>query len=140
MASFIYDEAHLFLACMLLGAALALLYDGIRIIRMLVHHRDFVVDIEDLCFWLFTAWMVFCTLFAYNRGALRGYAFLGLFLGFLLYALTVSRKLLNVAAKIVPYWRRGSTFLRKPFAFLGRHVRKGLKNIQTQVKMAIKGR
>ncbi|MDE6435331.1 MAG: spore cortex biosynthesis protein YabQ [Lachnospiraceae bacterium] len=140
MASFIYDEVHLFLACMLLGAALALLYDGIRIIRMLIHHWDFVVDVEDLCFWLFTAWMVFYTLFAYNRGALRGYAFLGLFLGFLLYALTVSRQILKMAAWIVPYWHRGSKFLQKPFVFLGRHVRKGLKNIQTQVKMAIKGR
>lgn len=140
MAAFIYDEVRLFLVCMLAGAALALLYDGIRIGRLLFYHRDIFVNLEDLFFWLFTAWVVFRILFAYNRGVLRGYAFLGLFSGFLIYVLTVSRLLLKLAGWIVPYWKRGILFLRKPFVILGKHVRKGLKNIRTQVKIAIKGR
>ena len=70
MAAFIYDEVRLFLVCMLAGAALALLYDGIRIGRLLFYHRDIFVDVEDLFFWLFTAWVVFRILFAYNRGVL----------------------------------------------------------------------
>lgn len=140
MAAFIYDEMRLFLVCMLLGAVLALVYDLIRILRMLFHHKDFLVDVEDLLFWLFTAWLVFRTLFAYNRGALRGYAFLGLFLGFLLYAFTFSRILLKMAAWFVPYWHKVGVLLRKPFVIFTRFIRKGLKNIQTQVKMAMKGR
>lgn len=140
MAAFIYDEMRLFIVCMLVGAALGLFYDGIRIVRMLFHHRDVFVDIEDLFFWIFTAWIVFRTLFAYNQGVLRGYAFMGLFFGFLQYALTVSRLLLKVAVWIVPYWQRGILFLRKPFVILFECMRKGLKNMQTQVKIAIKGR
>lgn len=140
MAAFIYDEMRLFLMCMLTGAALAMVYDMIRIFRMLVHHKDFFVDVEDLFFWLLTAWIVFQILFTYNRGALRGYAFFGLFLGFLSYILTISRLLLKIAASLVPFWQKGKAFLRKPFAFLVKHIRKGLKNIQTQVKMAVKGR
>jgi spore cortex biosynthesis protein YabQ len=140
MAALIYDEMELFLVCMLLGAVLAFSYDVIRILRMLVSHKSWIVDVEDLAFWLVTAWLVFRTLFVFNRGTLRGYAFLGLFLGFLCYELTVSRVLLWFAGKILPYWNKGKVLLRRPFVRMGGCVRKGLKNIRAQVKMALKSR
>ena len=104
-----------------------MVYDGVRIFRMLVHHGEIMVDVEDLLFWLFTAWMVFRTLFYYNRGALRGYAFLGMFLGVLLYTLTVSRGLLFVAHKMVPIFRKGWDFAAKPWRYLKEKLRKSLK-------------
>jgi spore cortex biosynthesis protein YabQ len=140
MATLIYDEMELFLVCMLLGAVLALGYDMVRILRMLISHKDWVVDLEDLAFWLVTAWLVFRTLFVYNRGTLRGYAFLGLFLGFLCYELTVSKVLLWLAGKMLPLWNRGKRLFIRPFIGIGHFVRKGLKNIRAQVKMAIKSR
>lgn len=140
MAMLIYDEVELFLVCFGLGMLLAFIYDMVRVFRMLFRHRDWLVDVEDLMFWLFTAWLVFRTLFIYNRGALRGYAFLGMFLGVLLYALTLSRILLKVVTKLVPYWNKAGDFIRKPFVLFSRFLRKRLKNIITQVKMAVKGR
>ncbi|MBR1866890.1 MAG: spore cortex biosynthesis protein YabQ [Lachnospiraceae bacterium] len=140
MAELIYDEVELFTVCLLLGMVLAFFYDGIRILRLLFAHKDWVVDLEDLLFWLFTAWLVFRTLFVYNRGALRGYAFFGMFLGVVGYALTLSRFFLFLAGKFVPYWTKGKAFVRKPFIFLSVFIRKSLKNIATQVKIAIKGR
>ncbi|MGN0154717.1 MAG: spore cortex biosynthesis protein YabQ [Lachnospiraceae bacterium] len=140
MADLIYDEVELFAICLLLGAVLAFIYDGIRIFRLFFSHKDWLVDIEDLAFWLFTAWLVFRTLFTYNRGALRGYAFLGMFLGVLLYTLTLSRLLLLLAEKIVPYWKKAVDFARKPFVFLKQFIRKTLKNIAAEVKIAVKGR
>ena len=133
MAALIYDEVELFLICVALGAMLAFIYDLIRMFRMMLHHRDWLVDVEDLLFWILTAWMVFHTLFVYNRGALRGYAFLGMFIGVVLYVMTLSRLLLFGAGKIIPY-------LRRPFLFFHGFFRKRLKNIITQVKMAIKSR
>ena len=140
MADLIYDELELFVVCLLLGAMLALVYDGVRILRMLFHHWDWVVDVEDLIYWIFTAWMVFRTLFYYNRGALRGYAFLGMFLGVIVYTLTISRLLLFVAKKIVPFWNKGKKLIGKPFVVLKEKCRKILKNITTEVTMALKGR
>lgn len=140
MADLIYDEVELFAICLLLGAVLAFIYDGIRIFRLFFSHKDWLVDIEDLAFWLFTAWLVFRTLFTYNCGALRGYAFLGMFLGVLLYTLTLSRLLLLLAEKIVPYWKKTVDFARKPFVFLKQFIRKTLKNIAAEVKIAVKGR
>lgn len=140
MADLIYAEAELFVVCLLLGAVLALVYDGVRIFRMLFPHKEIVVDLEDLVFWMFTAWMVFRTLFYYNRGALRGYAFLGMFLGVLIYMITVSRILMFLADKIVPYWKKGFRLAVKPLVFLKQSVIKILKKAVTEVKMAVKSR
>lgn len=140
MADLIYDEMELFAVCLLLGAVLAFVYDGVRVFRLLFHHFAWVVDLEDLLYWIFTGWLVFRTLFYFNRGALRGYAFLGLFLGVLLYVLTVSRLFLFLAGKLLPYWDKGRNCVAKPFVLLRNFVRKALKNAVTEVKMAIKGR
>ena len=140
MAGLIYDEMTLFGICLLVGAGLAFVYDCIRILRLLVPHRDVLVDIEDLSFWLFTAWMVFRTLFTYNRGALRAYAFLGMFLGVIIYALTLSRLLLFLVHKMVPYWKKCFRAFGKPFVWIAEFSRKTLKNAVAEVKIAIKGR
>ena len=140
MADLIYDEMTLFGICLLLGAGLAFVYDIIRILRILVPHHDAIVDIEDLAFWMFTAWMVFRTLFIYNRGALRAYAFFGMFLGVIVYALTISRVLLHIVRKIVPYIKGFISFLLKPLVILKGYIRKTLKNIVAEVTIAVKGR
>lgn len=140
MADLIYDEAKLFFVCLLLGVLLAFIYDSVRILRLFLSHKNWVIDLEDLLFWIFTAWLVFRTLFIYNRGALRGYAFLGMFLGVLIYVLTLSRLLLYLAEKIVPYWIRFKKLLKRPFIIVGQFTIKGLKNMMADVKMAVKGR
>lgn len=140
MADLIYDEAHLFVVCMSLGALLALVYDGLRILRLLFQHKDWLVDIEDLVYWIFTAWLVFRTLFHYNQGVLRGYAFLGMFLGVLVYLLTISRLLMRVVKCILPYWDIVKFYGKKPLVAVTVWFRKSLKNIASQVTMAIKGR
>ena len=140
MATLIYDEIELFGVCLRLGVFLAFCYDCIRIFRMLFIHKNWVIDLEDLVFWLLTAWITFGTLFIYNRGALRGYAFLGMFLGVLIYALTLSRLLLFLARKFLPCWKKAKAIIRKPFAVMVRFIRKTLKNVVAEVKMAVKSR
>lgn len=140
MAELIYDEVQLFGVCLLLGMRLAFFYDIVRIVRLFIRHKDWIIDIEDLVFWLFTAWQVFETLFRYNRGALRAYAFLGMFLGVLVYMLTISRLLLKLAQMIVPYWKKILYFCSKPLGSFRRYIRKMLKNVSSQVKMAMKSR
>ena len=140
MANLIYDEMTLFGICLVLGAGLTFIYDVIRILRILIRHADVVVDIEDLMFWIFTAWMVFRTLVVYNSGTLRAYAFFGIFLGVIIYALTFSRLLLYIFRRLAPYWNKCFKILLKPFILLGHSMRKTLKNIAAEVKIAFKGR
>lgn len=126
--------------CLALGALLALLYDGLRLLRLLFHHWSWLVDVEDLLYWLLTAWLVFRTLFYFNQGALRAYAFFGLLLGVIFYALTMSRWVMWGVEKILPFWNRGKEYIKKPVLFLTGHIRKGLKNVVADVKMAVRGR
>ncbi len=140
MADLIYDEIHLFTICLLLGGMLTLLYDGFRIFRILFQHRNWMIDIEDLMYWIFTAWMVFRTLFDYNQGILRGYAFLGMFLGALIYFLTISRTLLRMVKYVLPHWNKLKLHVKKPITYVIQKFRKMLKNMVVEVKMAIKGR
>jgi spore cortex biosynthesis protein YabQ len=115
MAGLLYEELTLFGICFALGIALAFAYDVIRIFRLLVPHADIVVDLEDLLFLLVTVWMVFGTLFKYNQGALRGYAFIGMFAGVIIYALTLSRLIMYIVKKMVPYWKKCFAWVFKPF-------------------------
>lgn len=140
MADLIYDEMQLFLVCLLLGGLLALVYDGLRILRLLFRHRDWLVDIEDLMYWIFTAWMVFRTLFYYNQGMLRGYAFLGMLVGVLVYSVTLSSLLLRIVKCLIPHWNKGKIYMKQPIIKLIHKVRKILKNIAAEVTMAVKGR
>ena len=140
MADLIYDEMTLFGICLLLGAFLAFLYDLIRILRLLIPHKDVIVDIEDLAFWIFTAWMVFKTLVVYNRGALRAYAFIGMFLGVVIYAFTLSKLLLKFFRLITQKKKKCFRIIISPVTYLIGFIRKMLKNIVTEVKIAIKGR
>lgn len=140
MADLIYEELELFAICLLLGAALAAFYDGVRIFRMLFRHANWLVDLEDLAYWILTGWMVFKTLFYFNRGALRGYAFLGLILGVVIYVMTLSHLILFLTEKMLPFWNKGKGYLKKPFTLIFNFIRKALKNIIIEVKMAVKGR
>ncbi len=140
MAELIYEEMNLFGICVVLGAFLAFVYDIIRILRLLIPHKDIFVDIEDLAFWLFTAWMVFKTLVVYNRGALRAYAFFGMILGVVIYAFSLSKLILYIVRKIVPYWKKCFCILFKPYTCLRGVIRKMLKNVVSEVKIAVKGR
>ncbi len=140
MADLIFDEAHLFALCVLLGAFLAFVYDAIRILRCMFKHADWLVDIEDLLYWIYTAWTVFETLFRYNEGILRGYVFVGMFVGVIGYLLTVSNVLLCLVRKALPFWERVKTYIKVPFVRIRQFVRKILKNIVTSVTMAVRGR
>ena len=140
MSGVIYEEVTLFLVCLLLGTVLGIFYDGFRVLRLFVPHKNWVVDVEDLLFWVGTAWLVFRTLFYYNQGVLRAYAFVGILVGVVLYYLTVSKILLFLAKKMLPFWNRVLYWMRKPFVFIREFLQKTLKNMITEVKMALKGR
>lgn len=81
------QQAQLFLYFIALGAAGSLVYDGLRGLRRELKHPDWLVILEDGLFW--TAALIGCygLFFFENRGALRGYGFLGMVCGAVLYFL-----------------------------------------------------
>ena len=109
----IYEELALLCCFFLVGVFLAACYDVLRIIRGIIPHGTFLINLEDLVYWIYVAVVVFVQLYDKNDGRLRGYVFGGLLAGMILYACSFSRI-------CVPYIIR---FLQRVLGVLLRPVR-----------------
>lgn len=67
------------------GILMVLLYEAIRLIRMLIRHSVLAVAVEDLCYWLACAVLIFRMLYLENSGVIRGFAIAAVILGMVLY-------------------------------------------------------
>lgn len=106
----------------LLGAEIALAYDGFLIVRRLIRHSGIVVSLEDLAFWIVCALEVFRVLCRENDGMLRWFAVAGAFSGMLVYKKTVSRLIIGTACRV-------STFFGRVLMKIGRALAKPAKKI-----------
>lgn len=73
------------------GAASGILSDVFMLLRLQMGHRRITIGLADLAMWVMLAVGVFLLNLHVNDGQLRWHSFLGLFLGALIYFLTISR-------------------------------------------------
>lgn len=122
----IYEELALLCCFFLVGVFLAASYDVLRIFRGLVPHGTFLINLEDLLYWIYVAVVVFVVLYDKNDGQLRGYVFGALIVGMTVYGCSFSR---ICVPPIICLLRRVLGFMLRPlrrgFAFLGAKRRKG---------------
>lgn len=109
---------------LLMGAGMGFVYDCIRCVRRLFFHNNVLIAIEDLIFWIVWAFIIIDKIHFYNYGSLRGYVLLGIFLGAVLYACTISCVFIFYMSHILCWVRKQ---LKK--------VKKVLKNGGKQGKM-----
>ena len=105
MSGNIRYEVQLAVMSLWTGAGLMMVYDCLRILRIIVPHNAFWTGVEDLGYWIYSAFMTFGLLYEQNDGRLRFYAIAGVFLGMTIYQYLVSRKLLK-------YLKNGKEYLR----------------------------
>lgn len=84
------SQAYIFLCTVLGGMAIGFVYDLFRVSRKTMKTKNIIVYLEDILFWIFVSVLTFGMLFASNAGQIRGYAFLGLILGVIIYAFLIS--------------------------------------------------
>lgn len=101
MSSYIHHEMLLFLQAVVTGAVLLLCYDLLRAFRRAFSHSAFWVAAEDLIFWAAGGLAVFSSVYRSNQGSLRFFLFLGIFLGALLCAQTISAFFVKVCTRIL---------------------------------------
>ena len=148
----IYEELALLCCFFLVGVFLAACYDVLRIIRGIIPHGTFLINLEDLVYWIYVAVVVFVQLYDKNDGRLRGYVFGGLLAGMILYACSFSRIcvpyiirfLQRVLGMLLRPVRRAAAFLRmkqrKGQDFCGKVwacQKKRLKKLWKMVKMSL---
>ena len=89
-------EAWLLLLSLLVGCWLMLVYDLLRVLRLMIKHSSFVMGIED---WIYAGTATFMLLYELNDGGVRMYAVAGVFAGMILYDKIVSRFLFAALKK-----------------------------------------
>ncbi len=90
MSEGIYAELYIICKAVLLGAGLRAVYDVLRIIRRVFKKNNIVVGVEDLLFWALSGVMIFLMAYDFNGGSVSGYFYCFVFLGMMLYHVSVS--------------------------------------------------
>lgn len=101
MVQFTNTESFLFFSSILLGFIIGFYYEIFRFIRLAFPHPDFLIALEDLCFFIPLSPVLIFFHYALNSGIFRWFSMAGCLLGFLLYLGTVGKLLLHCSAGIL---------------------------------------
>lgn len=102
----IQNEMMLFGSAVLLGAALMLLYDVIRICRRILPRGIILVSIEDVIYWIVFGIAVFILLYRENDGAVRGFIVGGIAVGLFLYYQLLGRWLMKWMGVLIRFLKK----------------------------------
>lgn len=152
-------ELRLFLASVIWGIVLVVLYDCFRIFRRVMKHNKFWSGFEDVIYWAVSAVLIFRMMYQINDGAIRGFAIAGVVLGMTLYHYSISDFLVHMIAmgirRSIHTSQKAFRFIMKPVVWVTRRFRwffvylakifrkpcrsgrKSLKKIWKQVKIAV---
>ena len=144
------NQAYLFLIFILNGFLIGILFDIFRILRKLLKTTDFITYIQDILFWILTAFIVLYSIFKFNNGELRGFIFIGIFIGVSIYLLLFSKSfikinlyIINIIKKIIYYsviiplnfvFKLFKKIIFNPACFIIINFRKTLSNLIIKLK------
>lgn len=97
------EQVYIFLLSILLGAVICLVYDLFRALHLVILKGFFEVLITDVLFWIFFSFITFFFLLIYCKGIVRGYVICGIFLGFFVIRVTISRYILYVLRFVIKF-------------------------------------
>ena len=95
------NELYNFVIFILTGMCIGLLFDIFRILRQSFKTTDFITYIQDIVFWILTGIIVLYSIFTFNKGDLRGYVFIGIISGIIIYMFFISKIIVNIMVKII---------------------------------------
>ena len=127
-----------FLATAVAGAVLGILYDCFRILRRVLYHKTVATTIEDAVFWIISTLLMFAFLLERNFGDIRGFIFMGLALGAVLYFTMISRFFTKFAMMMLRWLKKMLLVIISPIIIASAACKKRLKSGQRYVK--IRGR
>ncbi len=99
----ISNQAILFLTTILVGMVIGFIYDWFRIARKVIPHFNFLIQVEDIVYWIFVSLVMFYFMLHKNYGEIRAFSVGGAILGMILYFFTFSHLFMKVSLTII-YW------------------------------------
>lgn len=85
-----FSQEQIFIFFFIIGIIIGFIFDIFRVIRKSFKTTDFITLIEDIIFLLISSISIIGGIIKINGGEVRFYLFLGIFLGGLIYSLTIS--------------------------------------------------
>ncbi len=95
------EQAHLFIVSIFLGVKIFLFYDFFRALRKVNKFRNAQVHFQDLLFIIVITVYAFYLYLYESNGEIRGYYFLGLALGAIVYLMTFSQVIVLILSKLI---------------------------------------
>lgn len=77
----IREEVLIFFQAILAGMIVRFTYRGLHCLREIVRHSLFMIEAEDILFWIATAFYLFVQIYHTSDGSIRWYFVLGIVLG-----------------------------------------------------------
>jgi spore cortex biosynthesis protein YabQ len=138
MNSLVSSQAISFIISILNGLFLGLVYDLLRVLRRIIKHPKWLINIEDIGFWIFGSIIIFLDIFKNNNGVLRYFLCIGVFLGLVIYFSLISKMVILVIMKVYNFLTNIIKFIfiiiskpikiiLSPFIYLIRKIYKLLK-------------
>lgn len=100
------NQIYLFSIYMLCGIVIGIGFDIFRVLRKSFRTSDMVTYIEDILFGILTGIFLIIMLFIFNNGQLRFFIFVAIFLGLLLYLLTISKYFIKINVIIFAFIKK----------------------------------
>lgn len=119
MSQGIVIELRFFMVSILWGALVLLAYDLLRVLRRIIRHRNLLVTIQDLLFWIIASVFIFTMIYVNNDGIIRGFSVMGMVIGMILYHYILSDAVVMILS-------RGILLLLRPFAIVLKYLRMGI--------------
>lgn len=123
-----YTQGQIFILFFLLGIVIGSIYDIFRVIRKNFKTSDFVTQIEDIIFLIIAGILILCFILKFCIGEIRFYVFIAIFLGILLYFLTISKPYVIILNIVVKFCKKILSFfvnlIKIPYIFIKKHIKK----------------
>lgn len=123
---------------LVLGAILGLIYDFFKIDRMIFNRNVFFILLEDILFWVISAFAIFSFSVVFSNGQIRGYLLFASFLGFIIYKLTISK----LFTLMISPFKKISNMIKKQYLstlkFLFYHIGNTVKTVKKSIKYILK--
>ena len=103
MNEIVSSQALIFITSVEVGIVMGMIFDLIRVIRKIIKHPNFFVQIEDLLYWIVCGLIGFYMLYVSNYADIRAFIFIGIILGAVLYFATFSIVFMKAATAVINY-------------------------------------
>lgn len=134
----VQNQAYLFLVFSLTGVIIGIVFDIFRVLRMIYKTSDIATYIEDILFWVLAGIIILYNIWYFNDGEIRLFMILGIIMGAIIYALTLSNIFIKINSFIMSKIKTIMSFLYTIFKIPVKFIINIVKKVKNSVNIGTK--